>query len=82
MTHEAILSKITAILREVLDNDSIVLTDSTAAADVPGWDSFNHINFIVATEKYFGIRFRMHEIGALQNVGAFVDAIEKRTQQG
>src|SRR5262245_57330334 len=64
--------------RDILDDDAVVLTEATTAADVPGWDSFNHINLVVAVEKSFGVRFRTHEIENLRNVGEFVDMIQAR----
>jgi acyl carrier protein len=44
--------------------------------DVPGWDSFNYVNFIVAVEAEYGIKFRIAEIESFPNVGAIVKAIE------
>jgi acyl carrier protein len=50
MTNQEILNALTQILRDLLLDDSIVLTMETRREDVPGWDSFNYINFIVAVE--------------------------------
>ena len=30
--------------------------------DIPGWDSFNYINFIVAVEAQFGVKFKIADI--------------------
>jgi acyl carrier protein len=48
------------------------------AADIAEWDSFNHINLIVATEAKFGIKFQTTEIESLRNVGHFVELIGKK----
>ena len=45
------------------------LRDETVAAEVPGWDSLNHVNVIVAVEEHFGVRFRAKEILKLRCVG-------------
>ena len=42
------------ILRDLLLDDSIELTMETRREDVPNWDSFNYINFIVAVEMNSG----------------------------
>ena len=49
------------------------------AKDVQDWDSFNHINLVVATEARFGIKFQTAEIESLRNVGQFVELIRKKT---
>lgn len=79
MTERAeILARLELIIREVLDDDSIEIDEKTVAADVPGWDSFNHINIVVATEKELKVRFLAHEIETLQNVGGFIDLIVRK----
>jgi acyl carrier protein len=45
---------------------------------VPDWDSFNHINIVVATEAVFKIKFKSAEIEELKNVGEFVQLIQRR----
>ncbi len=72
MTHDEILSAFTHIVRDLLLDDSIVLTMETRREDVPYWDSFNYINFIVAVEMKFGVKFKVADIESFVNVGAIV----------
>lgn len=72
MTHEDILSAFTQILRDLLLDDSIVLTMQTRREDIPNWDSFNYINFIVAVEEKFGVKFKVADVESFENVGAIV----------
>jgi acyl carrier protein len=76
MTDQERLNTLTQILSDLLGDDSIDLTMDTVRADVPGWDSFNYINFIVAVEAEFGIKFRIADVESFPNVGAIVKAIE------
>jgi acyl carrier protein len=76
MTDQEIMTKLTGILRAVLLNDSIVLTMETEREDVPNWDSFNYINFIVATEIEFGVTFKVADIESFANVGAIVTGLK------
>jgi acyl carrier protein len=78
LTNEQIYAQLTEIFRNLFDDDSIVLTPETTAADIPEWDSFNHINLIVATEVRFGIKFKTAEIESLHNVGHLVDIIASK----
>jgi acyl carrier protein len=78
MTSEEIKSQVTQIFRDVLDNEAIILYRKTTAADVEGWDSLAHITLIVAIEKEFKIRFDLVELKPLQNVGEFLDLIQRK----
>ena len=77
MTGDEILTVLTRILRDVLMDDSIVLTMETRREDVPNWDSFNYINFIVATEMEFRVKFKVADIESFANVGAIVTELMK-----
>jgi len=72
MTAQEILTAFTRILRDLLLDDSIVLTMDTRREDVENWDSFNYINFIVGVEVEFGIKFKIADIESFPNVGAIV----------
>jgi len=72
MTADEVLTEFTEILRNLIGDDSIVLTAATRRPDVPGWDSFNYVNFMVAVEMKFGIKFRVAEVESFQTVGEIV----------
>jgi acyl carrier protein len=72
VTDEEILNGLTEILRDLLLDNSIVLSMATRREDVPNWDSLNYINFIVATEMKYGVKFRVADIESFENVGAIV----------
>ena len=76
MTDQEILAKFTGILRSLLLDDSIVLTMETQREAVPNWDSFNYINFIVAVEIEFGVKFKVADIESFANVGAIVTELK------
>ena len=75
MTRDEIRAKVQALLRDILDNDEIVLADDMVASDVVDWDSTNHVRLIVALEEELGIRFETEEIAAPESVGQLVDLI-------
>ena len=78
LTTEQIYAQLTEIFKDLFDDESIVLTAETTAKDVPGWDSFNHINLMVAVEARFKIKFKTAEIESLHNVGHLVDVIASK----
>jgi acyl carrier protein len=78
LTNEQIYTQLTEIFRDLFDDDSITLTPETTAKDIPDWDSFNHINLMVAVEVRFGIKFDTAEIESLHNVGHLVQVISSK----
>jgi acyl carrier protein len=75
MSPEEILGELTTILRDLLGDDAIVLTMATKRADVPGWDSFNYVTFMVAVESQLGVKFKTADVESFANVGAIVQKI-------
>jgi len=75
MEKSEILKKVNVIFIDTLDNEDIVLTYETTANDVEDWDSLNHIQLVVAIEKYFKVRFTSLEIQSWNNVGEMLDCI-------
>jgi acyl carrier protein len=75
MQQSDIYDQLTAIFRDTFDDDTLVLTPNLSAAGVPEWDSFNHINLIVAIESRFKIKFQTAELEQLHTVGHLADLI-------
>ena len=80
MIHTDIYQALNGIFRDVFDDPNLQVTPEMSAKDIPEWDSFNHINILVAAEIHFGIKFRTSEIGALKNVGDFANLIAQKRQ--
>jgi acyl carrier protein len=74
---QEILTVFTRILRDLLLDDSIALTMETRREDIPNWDSFNYINFIVAVEIEFSVKFKIADVESFANVGAIVTQTAK-----
>ena len=77
MSESASLDRITEIVRDELDDDSINLELDTQADAVPGWDSLAHVRIVIAVENAFGLRFNTSEITGLKHVGDLVDLINR-----
>ena len=81
MDQSAILQQVADIIRDVLDiNDDkkLKIDTETTADQTEGWDSFNHINIVVAIEQHFGVKFKTAEIESLRNVGELVALIARK----
>lgn len=75
MTREMVMEKVQDIFRDVFDDDSLIITDSTNSGDIEDWDSLEHISLIVSMEKEFNLSFDIKEVNKLENVGGMVDLI-------
>ena len=78
MQQSDIYDQLTAIFRDTFDDDTLVLTPNLSAAGVPEWDSFNHINLIVAIESRFKIKFQTAELESMHTVGHLADLIHAK----
>ncbi len=78
MQQNEIYAQLTPIFRDLFDDETIVLTPELTADDVAEWDSFNHINLVVAVESRLKIKFQTAELENLHSVGHLVDLIEKK----
>jgi acyl carrier protein len=70
--------KLTDVFRTIFNMPDLVLRDDLTAREVPGWDSFNHVNLVIAIETEFGVRFATDEVAALQNVGDLKRLLEQK----
>jgi acyl carrier protein len=69
MTADEVLMKLTAIFRDVFDDDRIALAPGMTARDVDGWDSVANIRLMVTIEDEFRIKFEIGDFQDFRNVG-------------
>jgi acyl carrier protein len=78
MQQSEIYEQLSVVFHDIFDDDTIQLVPSLTASDVPEWDSFNHINLIVAIESRFGIKFQTAELESIQTVGHLADLVQSK----
>lgn len=79
MTDTEVLDVFTRILRDLLGDDSVRLGLETRRSDVPGWDSFAYVNFIVAVEMELNLKFRVADVESFSTVGDIVREVRALT---
>jgi acyl carrier protein len=79
MHQEEIYRKLTAILREVFDDDDLVARPELTADDVPDWDSLNHVRLIFTVGREFRTQFSAAEIAELRNIRDLAALLERKT---
>ncbi len=69
---------LTEVFRRVFNDPGIVLTPQTTANDIEGWDSFSHVNLILAVETHFNIRFKPKEVLSFRDVGDMANCVDSK----
>lgn len=72
------LQGLTVIFREIFENPTLELREDMTAADIPEWDSLNHIDLIVAVERKFRVKFTTRDVAALKTVGDLAELTAKK----
>lgn len=72
------VERVTNVFREVFGRDDLEIFPGMTAHDVEDWDSFNHINLVVALEDAFDISFTTEEMAGMSNVGDLVTILQGR----
>jgi len=70
--------KLKKVILNELNLQDFNFEDETTANQVPGWDSLNHINIILAIEKEYNIKFKGLEILKAKNVGDLQKLIDSK----
>jgi acyl carrier protein len=78
---DPIITGLTAVFRDVFDDDELVLRPDLTADDVDGWDSLAHIRLILSVQKKFGVKFSPIEMNRLKNVGDLIALTRQKQVQ-
>ncbi len=78
MSRDAIYQRLTEILRDVFDDDTITARPDLTADEVDEWDSLAHLRVMFSVEEAFGVKFAASEISGLRNVGELAALIEAK----
>jgi acyl carrier protein len=73
-----IIDQLTAIFRNVFNDETIFLNNGITANDIGSWDSLSHMLMITEVETVFSIKFRLREINKLKNIGTLIELIESK----
>jgi len=68
--------RLQSVFQEVFEKPQLKLTPGMNSENTEGWDSYLHINLVVAIEEKFSVQFSTKEIGKLTSVQDIVTALE------
>ena len=75
----SMLDTLTAVFRDVFEDEELEISRETTATDIPDWDSLRHVTLMLNVEKTFGVRFSSAEIANLKDVGELLDLTVSKT---
>ncbi len=70
--------RLESVFREVLDQPELELRDEMSGSDIPGWDSFAHINAMFSIEQEFGVQFVGDEFARLDSIGELKEVLARK----
>ena len=73
-----IYEKLSVILRDVFEDETLIAKPELTADDIPGWDSLTNLRLILTVQKAFGVKFTAHEITNLSNVGELAALVQEK----
>jgi acyl carrier protein len=68
-----------AFVAAFLHADSAALSLESSVGDVPGWDSFAHVNLLMRIEENYKIAFEPDDLLSMETLGDILGAIERLT---
>ena len=72
------LKMIEAILRDIFDDETLQISESTNANDIEDWDSIAQIRIASEVESAFSVKLSFAELQGMKNVGDMVRLIEEK----
>ena len=81
MDRNDVLEKVIEICKDVFDNENLILTEASCAANVEEWDSLTHLSVISDIEDEFDISFTLDEITNSRNLGEIVNVLIRHIEE-
>ncbi|GAB7140382.1 hypothetical protein RsTz2092_03300 [Deferribacterales bacterium RsTz2092] len=78
MDRNLALTRLAALLREVMDDESLIIDETSSVQQLEGWDSIAQVSIIAATETEFGLKIRLEELPSTYHVKGLLDIITAR----
>jgi len=78
MNRKIIFISVQDIFRDIFDDDSLIILDTTSSDNIEEWDSLNHILLISSIQEEFKIKISLEEMQLKSNVEFLVNMILRK----
>lgn len=73
------LSNLQNLFRDVLDDESLVISSETKFNDINNWDSLVHITLMAAIQDEFKINIDVNKMLSVKTIGDLINIIDNRS---
>src|SRR5579862_5254658 len=80
MTEPDVYDGLTRIFNDAFLRDDLALLPHLAPKDIEGWDSFKHIEIVLAVEEHFDIKMSVREVDGVKTIGDLAQIILAKTR--
>ena len=78
MERKEIMDALTAIYKEVLNDETFVLNETLPYNGAEGWDSLAQMLLIANIEERFNVKFKLREINGIKTVSDIINLIYEK----
>ncbi len=78
MNKDYVIAEVRNICREVFENPTLEISETSSAKTIENWDSMTNLILIDKIEKKFNINFSLDEIMEAENIGDLIKVIVKQ----
>lgn len=72
------IKELTEVFKVVFDDNELIVTETSTANDVEGWDSMTHVLLLSSIEEEFGIEFNQKEVRKFRTVGDLLESVNNK----
>lgn len=81
MKKKGCIEKLREIVADILDDDTIEISEDTVFKSLPGWESVAQMTMVAMVENEFGTRFTLEEIEQITVVDDVLTKVDSQWQE-
>lgn len=80
MKREAIVEKLTPIVKDVFGDGTLVVSDDMSPETTESWTSLSFMQLLSRIENEFNIKFKIFELISIHNMGDLITVITRHCE--
>lgn len=77
MTDATLDARVRRVIEDLFGAHDVELTDGTAPAEIPGWDSLGNVNVMFGLEQEFNVRFSDEDFAPVDTIGHLKERLRR-----
>jgi len=75
MSEQSLEQRVRRVVTELFTVSPESVTPESAPQNIEGWDSFGHLNLVLALEQEFGVKFAPEQIDQMTDVRTIITLV-------